>query len=168
METELEWILTHSKKAEMISWLNSHPESFEEAIHLAVTDKQPYSWRAAFVLWSCMKDNDPRIFKYLKPLLDALTQCKDNQLRELLIILSRMDVPEEFEGDLFGKCADIWKKTGRQASVRYSAYKLMVRIAHKYPELFREVEFLTQSQYLDTLSETTRKSVLKLVGVKEL
>lgn len=55
VETKLEHILTNSYKADMISYLKSHPEDFDEAIKLAIADKQPYSWRAAWLLWSCMK-----------------------------------------------------------------------------------------------------------------
>jgi hypothetical protein len=36
----------------LISYLSAHPEYFEEAITLAISDKQPYSWRAAWLLWS--------------------------------------------------------------------------------------------------------------------
>ena len=65
-ETKLEHILTNSYKADMISYMKSHPEDFEEAIKLAITDKQPYSWRAAWLLWSCMDKNDQRINKYIE------------------------------------------------------------------------------------------------------
>ena len=48
METALEWTLINTYKADMISYLAAHPEDFEEAIKLAITDKQPYSWRASW------------------------------------------------------------------------------------------------------------------------
>lgn len=63
-ETKLEYILTNSYKAEMITYLKTHPEDFREAIKLAISDKQPYSWRASWLLWSCMDKNDLRIRKY--------------------------------------------------------------------------------------------------------
>jgi len=59
-ETRLEYALTHSHKNEMISFTKEHPEYYEEAIELAITDTQPYSWRAAWVLWSCISKNDSR------------------------------------------------------------------------------------------------------------
>ena len=40
VETKLEHILTNSYKADMISYLKSHPEDFDEAIKLAIADKQ--------------------------------------------------------------------------------------------------------------------------------
>jgi hypothetical protein len=50
METAFEKILTNSDRPEMESYVIAHPESFAEAIKLAIADKQPYSWRAAWLL----------------------------------------------------------------------------------------------------------------------
>ncbi len=66
METALEHILISSYKADMISYMNAHPEDFEQVIELAVSDRQPYSKRAASLLWSCMEENDARIQKHIK------------------------------------------------------------------------------------------------------
>ena len=56
MESVLENKLMNAYKNEMISFLKSHPEYFEEAIQLAISDKQPYSWRVSFLLWDCMEE----------------------------------------------------------------------------------------------------------------
>lgn len=63
MASALENKLISTYKDEMILFLNNHPEYFNEAIQLAISDKQPFSWRAAFLLWSCIADNDKRIQK---------------------------------------------------------------------------------------------------------
>ena len=36
----------------MIAYMETHPEAYEEAVQLAISDKQPYAWRAAWLLWS--------------------------------------------------------------------------------------------------------------------
>jgi hypothetical protein len=163
METALEWILTNSIKADMISYLAAHPEDFEEAIHLALTDKQPYSWRAAWLLWSCMKENDPRIKRHVKRIVEAIPQKNDNQQRELFIILQHMEIDEKFEGKLFNHCVSVWEKIGKKPSVRYNAFKLIVKIAKKHPDLSHEILLLTQDLYLDSLSPTAQKSILEMV-----
>lgn len=63
MQSPLEKILIRCYKDEMISFMNAHSECFEEAVELALSDKQPYSWRAAFLLWSVIEENDKRIKK---------------------------------------------------------------------------------------------------------
>ena len=167
METALEHILTNSYKADMISYLESHPEDFEEAIRLAISDKQPYSWRAAWLLWSCMDKNDQRIKKYIKDIINTLTTRNDDQQRELFIILQQMELDEEDEGVLFNICVDVWEKINKKPSVRYNAFKLIVKIAKNHPDLSHEVIFLTQNQYMDSLSDTVKKSISKMImGLK--
>lgn len=151
----------------MISYLKAHPEDFNEAIKLAISDKQPYSWRAAWLLWSCMENNDPRLIKYLKKIIDTLTITRDSQLRELLLILQRMELKDDYTGKLFNICVNIWEKLGKQPSVRINAFKLIVKIAKKHPDLSDEIIHLTQFHYLDTLSKAVKRSVFKLVeGLK--
>lgn len=164
METKLEHILTNSYKAEMISYMKSHPEDFDEAIKLAIADKQRYSWRAAWLLCSCMDKNDQRIQRHIRKIIDTLPTKCDNQLRELLIILQRMELSEDYEGKLFDFCSTIWEKVGKQPSVRYNAFKLMVKIIKKHPDLSREIKFLTESHYTDSLSETVKKSISKMIA----
>ena len=164
METKLEYILTHSYKADMISYLKSHPEDFEEAIQLAITDKQPYSWRAAWLIWSCMDKNDQRIHKYIKEIVDTLSIKSDDQLRELMIILQRMELSDVYTGKLFDICVNIWERIGKQPSVRYNAFKLMVKIIKKHADLSKEITFLTASHYMDSLSDTVKKSITKMIA----
>ena len=167
METALEHILTNSYKADMISYLKSHPVDFEEAIKLAISDKQPYSWRAAWLLWSYMDKNDQRLHRYLKKIIDALPTKSDDQLRELLLILQRMELDDDYEGELFNTCVNVWEKIGKKPSVRYNAFKLIVKIAKKHPDLSNEIILLTQTHYMDSLSDTVKKSIFKMVdGLK--
>jgi hypothetical protein len=147
----------------MIAYLESHPESFSEAIKLAVADKQPYSWRASWLLWSCMSKNDKRLRKYLKKIIDILPERKDNQQRELLMILQRMELETKYEGQLFDACTRIWEQTGKNPSLRYNAFKVLVSISKNHPGLIREIKSLTKPQYTDGLSASVKKSINKLL-----
>lgn len=92
MESELEHILTNTYKAEMIKFMKSHPECFNELIDLSVSNSQKYSWRASWLLWSCIELNDNRLHKYLNKIVDVLPIKKDNQQRELLVVLQKMEI----------------------------------------------------------------------------
>ncbi len=164
METALEHILTNSYKADIISYLEAHPEDFKEAIKLAISDKQPYSWRAAWLLWSSMDKNDHRIKKYIKEIINTITTKNDNQQRELFIILQQMEIDEEYDGILFNICVNVWEKINKKPSVRFNAFKLIIKIAKKHPDLSHEVVFLTQNQYMDSLSNTVKKSIYKMIN----
>lgn len=149
METALEHILTSSYKDGMIRYIAENPEDFEEAIQLAVSDKPPYSWRAAWLLWSCMEKNDARVQGSVKTIIDILPTRKDNVQRELFKILYHMELNEEYEGRLF--------------NCRLNAFQLIIKIARKYPELSHEIVLLTQEQYTNTLSPGVKHSINRLL-----
>lgn len=161
--TELERILTNSYKEEMISYLRSYPEHFEEAIKLATIDKQPYSWRAAWLLWSCMEKNDHRIQKYVDTMIENIADKNDSQQRDLLMILQKMTINEELEGILFNHCVALWEKIKKRPSVRINAFKIIIKIAQKHADLSRQILFLTQDQYMNSLSPAARKSIYKIL-----
>lgn len=160
--TKLEHILTNSYKSGMVSYLNSHPEDFEEAVELAIGDKQPYSWRAASLVWKCMEKNDQRIKGYLEKIIESIPTKRDGHARELLIILQQMELEEDQEGKVFDICMSIWEKIGKQPSVRYHAFKQLSSIAKKYPELLNEIAFLTESMYMDPLSAGVKRGVIRM------
>ncbi|CAG0960536.1 hypothetical protein FLAV_00677 [Flavobacteriales bacterium] len=162
-ETIFEKVLTHSHKKEMIFYINQHANSFEEAIKLSLAHKPPYSWRAAWLLWGCMKKNDSRIQKHVKSFICILPKIKDNQKREILKILEKMNIPEKLEGLLYSHCATIWVEVNHQPSVRFYALKSLIKTAQKYPELSAEVVLLTQNQYTETLTAGIYKSVKKML-----
>jgi len=75
-----------------------------------------------------------------------------------------MELTEECEGQLFDISFKIWENTGNQQSVRYNALKLILKIVEKHPDLSNEVVFLTESKYLETLSEGVKKSIARMIA----
>jgi hypothetical protein len=83
---------------------------------------------------------------------------------EYPIILQFMNLGVELEGKAFEICVNIWEKLGKQPSVRYNAFKLMVKIIKKHPELSKELALITESQYMDSLSDTVKRSISKMIS----
>ena len=163
MLSPLEECLTHNYKDGMIAFLKAHPEYWEEAIELAITNKQPYSWRAAWLLWSCLEKNDVRIQPHIQSLIEGLKNKKDGHQRELLKILIVMELSEEQESCLLDFCIQLWKDIQKTPSVRYTTFRFMHLIAAKYPELTNEIKFYSEKKYVETLSPGVRKSINKLI-----
>jgi len=162
-KTELEKVLTQASKKEMIDFLLAHPAYFEEAMGLALSDKQPFSWRAAWLLSDCIVPNDARVTSYLPLIVAILPTAKDAQFRELIKVLLEMRVPEELEGVLFSLCVEKWKDLSMAPAVRYNAFRMMLAIRNKYPELHHEIELLSSAEYLDSLSRGVKHSVQKML-----
>ncbi|MCW8810228.1 MAG: hypothetical protein OQJ93_02830 [Ignavibacteriaceae bacterium] len=163
MESSLEHKLLNSYKSEMISYMARHPEAYEEAIELTVSDNQPYSWRAAYVLWSVIQKNDKRIQKHIKKIVNAIKNKSDGHQRELLKILLMMELDEKYESVLFDICMGVWEQISKTPSVRVNALKMIIKIADKHPELRQEISFLTQDHYLASLSPGAKHSIKKLM-----
>jgi hypothetical protein len=147
----------------MVSYMHAHSEDFNELIKLAISNRKYYSWRAAWLLWSCMEENDKRIQGYLKNIVCNLTSRNYNHQRELLIILQKMKLNDEIEGILFKVCVSVWEKIDKKPSVRFNAFKMIVKIAQKHPDLSYEVYLLTENHYLDSFSTTVRRSIARMI-----
>jgi hypothetical protein len=117
-----------------------------------------------------MQDNDQRLHGHINQLIDAIPSKNDEQQRELFIILQKMELSEESEGIVFNICVSVWEKIHKKPSVRFNAFKLITKIAKRYPELSNEIEYLIQEQYLDSLSSGARKSILQMSNslIKEI
>ena len=150
-------------KEEVILFLKSHPEYFEETIELALSDKQPYSWRAAFSLWACMEENDKRVQKHMGSIISAIKTKKDGHQRELLKILYRMKLKEKYESVVFDTCLGLWQQIDKNPSVRITSLKFIIRIVKKYPDLLKEISYITQEHYLNSLSPGVKKSAGKML-----
>jgi hypothetical protein len=163
MESILENKLMTLYKDEMISYLKMHPNYFDEAVQLAVSDKQPYSWRAAFLLWGSIEENDSRIKKYIKTIISCIPEKEDGHQRELLKILYKMKLNENYEGRIFDICIKVWGQKHKAPSVRMTAFKYIVKIVKKHPELTDEITFLTQEHYLESLSPGVKNSIKRIM-----
>ncbi|MBN1446452.1 MAG: hypothetical protein JXA28_00875 [Bacteroidetes bacterium] len=163
MKTPLERILMEANKEEMTSFMAAHPEYFEEAVWLALSDTQPLAWRAAWLLCDCMEGNDTRMRGYLDAIVEAIPEMQDGHQRELLKILLRMEVGEEHEGRLFDVCVSVWEQPAKQPSVRITAFRHILAMAKKYPELANEIRGLTQDWHLESLSPGVRKSISRML-----
>lgn len=163
MKTALERILMEAYKEEMISFMAEHPEHFDEAVRLALSDTQPLAWRAAWLLHDCMEENDARIRGHVDDIVNAIPERPDGHQRELLKILLRVNISEEYEGRLFDLCMTVWETPTKPPSARITAMKHIIGLARKYPELANEIKALTQDRHLEKLSPGARRSVIRML-----
>lgn len=164
LKISLENILVNYSRDDMVSYVMSHPNKFEELIKLALSDKQAHSSRAAWLLSNCIENNYSRITKHVSEIITSLKKAKGGKQRDLIYVLSKIDLDEEQEGLLFDMCVEIWTKLSNISSVRYNAFLYLVQTANKYPELYREIILLTQDFYLETLSNGIKRVAQKQIN----
>lgn len=162
--SQLKHTLTNEYKERMIAFLNDHPESFQEAIELAIIDDQPYSWRSAWLLWSCLDKFGTQCQVYTDAIIKSIPSKADGHQRELLKILFELPLNETQEGILYDLCINLWLGIHKKPSIRYTAFRFLVKIATKHPDLIREIHYLTENKYLESLSPGVKKGVGKLLN----
>ena len=164
MKSPLEQALTgRIKKEKMSAFLSEHPEMFDEAVTLSLSNKQPIAWRAAWAIGGSLPENREKLSPFIDDILDKLPELEDGHQREFIKILIQCELTEDQMGLLFDICVSIWEQVRKKPSVRYFAFQVMVDMTNQYPELANEVLSLTQPQHISTLSPGIKKGILKLV-----
>ncbi len=158
-----ERLIVSAFKEEMMRSMAAHPEYIEEALQLCVKDNQPYSWRSAWLLWSCIEENDLRVQPHIKKLIAVVGDKESGHQRELIKVLAMMELDDDDEGKLFDICVKAWEKISNTPSVRFIAFQYILKIAKKYPELSKEIELFTQDHYLNSLSPGVKNSINKRI-----
>lgn len=150
-------------KSAWVALMKAHPEFFTEALEIALSDKHPEGWRSAWLVYADMYRNDQRIQPYVLKLIESLKGKNCGHQRELLKIISRMELDEEHEGALFDTCLTIWKDVSKLSSVRMTAFRQLVRIAWNHPELKTELNYFVGETYTTSLSPGIKNSLEQLV-----
>jgi hypothetical protein len=157
--TPLSQILINHHKPEIISYVQQHPEVFNQLVALALDEHQPQAWRAAWVLFTLVEQMSILPVDFTEKAISKLPHLLDGHQRELLKIINLLDIPEEMEGQLLEMCQTLWLTTAKSPSTRYNAFKIMFRLSEKYPELKTELSFLTAPHILASLSKGVQHSV---------
>ena len=147
----------------MVRFLYDHPEFFDEAVSLSLSNERPIAWRAAWAIGGTLPENSEKISAFVPEILSKLPELEDGHQREFIKILIHSDLDEDQQGQLFDICVTIWEQVRKKASVRYFAFQVMADLVKKYPELSHEVLSLTQPQYINSLSPGIRQGVLKII-----
>lgn len=150
------------RKVQLIEVLNSRPEYVDQALALCTSDTQPQAWRAAWLLQHTALPRDKRILKHIPKILDVLPHRESGHQRELLKLLEPFTLNETEESQLFDCCMTLWEDLSKSPSLRITAFKILVRIAKKYPELQGELTFLTEDHFTEALSPGIKRTFERL------
>ncbi|MCG8374558.1 MAG: hypothetical protein MI700_13535 [Balneolales bacterium] len=167
MASSLQQVLHKQFKEDAIAYLQQHPEEFEQLVEISLSNQPHQNWRAAWLVFHMMEENDPRVLPLVNTIIDVLPAKQEGHQRELMKILERMELSEEQESVLFDFSVELWESIRKKPSVRYRAFVWMVNIGEKYPELIPEILMLAQPQYVNSLSPGIKNSVRKMVAKLE-
>lgn len=151
-------------KEEMISFLKSNPDVFNEVLTEALSFEDKLAWRAAWLISLTMDYNDSRVKKIEKKIIDILLKSPYNLQRELLKILHNIEVSEKIEGKLFDVAINIWIQINNASSARYNAFKIIVKTMKKHPDLYEELSYLIEKHYLEVFTLPMQSSIFRRIN----
>ena len=74
------------------------------------------------------------------------------------------DLNEDQDGLLYNIAVDTWINTKLKSSTRFYAMIHILKIVDKYPLLRKEVDFLLDNHFMDSLSNGIRSSIIKKIN----
>lgn len=80
-------------------------------------------------------------------------------------ILLKLELAEEQESQLIDICINLWKDIEAKPTVRFYAFRMLIEIAKKYPDLETEIRLLTSDLYMDSLTQGIRRVIEKRIGI---
>lgn len=161
----LKKLLPCTAKHQLLAYLQQNPADLKELYPLALSEQQPYAWRAAWLLSSYLQKNTPGIADFLEAIVQQLPLKTDGHNRELLHILRRFEWQEAWIAPLFDNCQELWCTTSSLSSLRSHAFSIMFDIVQIYPELKNELTLLCEEHYLIELSPAIKKSIQKKISL---
>ena len=166
VKKSLDQILKTERKEGLLAYLDNNPDEFEQIINIAMSGDHEYGWKASWLISSYLRKTKDylRVSKFVKNIIASINGKKDGHQRELLRIILQLRLDEKMEATLFDHCILIWKTPEKSPSVRITAFKAILNIVRKYPELSEEILFLTENHYLDSLSPGIKRSVQKSIA----
>lgn len=143
--------------------MKTNPNRFQELMLLSFKNDQPHSLRASWLLSKCVTENDNRIKKDISKIINTIKIVPDGQQRDLINVLRKTANYDDYSGELFEICVQIWTNPKKIVSARITALKLLMQITKKHPELYQEIKLITQEDYTNSLSKSMVTSIQKMM-----
>lgn len=156
-------ILTHYHKDQMIIRVKKLPDYISGLLHLALSTEPLYAWRAAWLLFDCIDEQNKEVAKNINKIIKHLPNCEDGHKRELLKLVYLFPLKKTYEGKLFDLCVQLWEDPKNSGSLRYYAFKVLLKFSQKYPDLKPEILLMCEDRFLDSLSKGVKHSILKMI-----
>ena len=155
-------LLGRFNKDLFIESVKADEKKYQELLKFSLSNEIPLGWRAAWILRHVFRPQEPGLKAIIPHIIRDIQTFDESRKREWLKILSKLDIEEALEGELYDKSVEIWLNIHNHSALRISAMQCIVRFIKKYPELKEELDHITEPEYLEVLSPGIRKTFEKL------
>ncbi len=123
-----------------IAAVGKSEEIFASLLKLALYEKDPLAWRAAWILDGSDEQNSGLAKNFIQDIVPALEGIKSKgALRSLLRLLCRYDIREEEQGTIIDLCFKYMVSELYPVAVKVHAMQIIYKHVLIYPELKEEL-----------------------------
>lgn len=162
--------LEHSKSLaqEIANIAAQKPSKLKELMECFFDDELRICQRSSWSVGLLGIKHSDLLVPYLRPMINHLENPKhDAVVRNTLRVWEEMNIPEEFEGEIFEIAFNYLVSPKNAVAIRAFSIALVAKIAKKYPDLKEEVllEFIAQQEYAEKAAIRFRlKKYIKLLS----
>lgn len=144
-------LLTHfpsgAEKDLFIAEVGHSEEKFATLLDLALFEKDPLAWRAAWILDGSDEKHPGLAFRFRSKIIRNLPPLESKgSLRSLLRLLCRYEIHEEDQGLLIDLCFGYMVSELYPVAVKVHAMQIIYKHALLYPELKQELITVIEDQ----------------------
>jgi hypothetical protein len=136
-----------TEKEILIREVRDSGQIFSSLLNLALYDKDPLAWRAAWILDGAAEVNPEIAAKHIRLIVHRLPSIKSSgTIRSLLRMLCRYHIPEEEQGLLIDLCFKYMVSELYPVAVKVHAMQIIYNHCLMYPELKDELKTVIEDQ----------------------
>ncbi len=136
-----------TEKTFFIREVGNSEEKFNVLLELALYEKDPLAWRAAWILDGSDEHCPGLALHHISRIVQHLPVLESNStLRSLLRLLCRYDIPEDDQGLLIDRCFSYMVSELYPVAVKVHAMQIIYNHVRLYPELKDELRMVIEDQ----------------------
>lgn len=135
------------KKEDMVRLIGPDPEAFAELYTMAFSREMPLCWRSAWILDYMAEQYAWLAENYIETIWTKIPENHpDGVVRSILRMLTRYDIPEEYQGIATDLCLEWLSKESVPVAIKVHSMEIIKKIALIYPELRHEFITVLEEQ----------------------
>lgn len=124
----------------IVNEIGEHPEYFSALMRVALYNKEPKSWRAAYIVDKIDENHPKLISPYVTKIIQQIKiEEHSGKKRHFLRQISLNPIPEIHFGFLFDYCLNAVTSAKEPPAVRVHAMQILFNISEKEPDLKPEI-----------------------------
>ena len=123
------------------------PELYRLLIEIAFYDKNPKSWRAAYLVDKINDKNPEMLQPFISEMIEQLkVEQNESKKRHFLKLISMNDLPFDELGFLTDYCIDVFTSDKMPVAVRVHAMQVLYNITEKQTDLKSEILLIVEHE----------------------